>query len=350
MMNLGKHQEPDLAKFRDAKRKGIRLSPEAVIKTGYLDPEEKFPLVIQPNVDSINLVAWVKSHRDSIEAELLTHGAILFRNFPVESESEFEQVARAISPELLDYRERAAPRTEVGRNIYTSTEFPADQHIPLHHEMSYSHQWPTKIWFFCLQPAQQGGRTPIANDRKVFQLIDPKIKDRFMQKKVMYVRNYGQGVDLPWPDVFQTDDQSVVEEYCRQSHIECEWREGNRLRTRQVRQVVATHPKTGDVVWFNHAHMFHVSNLEPVVRESLLAEFKEDELPRNAFYGDGSAIETSVLDEIREVYQQAAIRFPWQQGDVLLLDNFLASHGREPYVGPRKILVAMAELFTNKEK
>jgi hypothetical protein len=95
--------------------------------------------------------------------------------------------------------------------------------------------------------------------------------------------------------------------------------------------------------------MFHVSNLSAPVREALLAEFKDDELPRNAFYGDGSAIESSVLDEIRETYKATAIAFPWQRGDILMVDNFLVSHGREPFAGPRKVLVALAELYANPE-
>jgi alpha-ketoglutarate-dependent taurine dioxygenase len=340
-----------LNRFKTVKRSPLRLSEETLIKKSYLDAEEGFPLVIQPNVDNVNLVMWAKSNRELIETELLQHGAILFRDFDVgDSVPRFEQFARAISPDLLDYRERAAPRTEVRKGVYTSTEYPADQYIPLHHEMSYSHNWPTKIWFFCVQPAQRGGRTLIANDRKVFTLLDPNIKARFTQKRVMYVRNYGYGVDLPWQEVFQTTERRVVEEYCRRANTEVEWRDADRLRTRQVRQAIATHPKLGVTVWFNHAHMFHVSNLEPAVRDALLAEFREDELPRNAFYGDGSSIETSVLDEVRETYRRAAVGFPWQTGDILMLDNFLSSHGREPFTGPRKILVTMAELFTNSEQ
>jgi len=246
----------------------------------------------------------------------------------------------------LSYNERAAPRVQVDEAVYTSTEYPADQYIPLHHEMSYSHNWPEKIFFYCVEPAQQRGSTPIADDRKIFRLLDPLIKGRFIDKKLMYVRNYGEGVDMSWQDAFQTNDKTVVEQYCREARMEVEWREGDRLRTRAIRQVVVAHPKTGETVWFNHAHMFHQSNLESAVREALLSEFREDELPRNAFYGDGSAIETSILDEIRELYRQTAISFPWRQGDILMLDNFLASHGREPYLGPRKILVAMADLFT----
>jgi len=337
-------------KFTASRRKSTRLTEAALVKTSYLANDgEHFPLVIEPNVENLNPVSWAQHHRAFIETELLKHGAILFRNFDVNSATCFEDLARALDPELLDYFERAAPRREVGRNIYTSTEYPADQVIPLHHEMSYSHNWPTKIWFYCAQPAQSGGTTPIANDRKVFQLIDPAIKEQFMNKKVMYVRNYGEGLDLSWREAFQTDDRAAVEEYCRHARMICEWRNGDRLRTRAVRQIVATHPRTGETVWFNHAHMFHISNVERSVREALLAHYKEDEFPRNAFYGDGSPIESSLLAEIRRVYTEAAVTFSWQKGDVLLLDNFLASHGRESFVGPRKVLVAMAQLFTSEE-
>jgi len=337
------------SRFTSKGAQKVRLSQEELVKTSYLKGEEGFPLVVQPNVDNVNLVTWASCNNNFIKAQLLKYGAILFRGFDGDSATRFEQFARAISPQLIDYSERAAPRKEVGSRIYTSTEYPSDQCIPMHHEMSYSHNWPTKIWFYCQQPAQQRGGTPIASDRAVFKLIAPDIKERFVQKKVMYVRNYGEGVDLSWQEAFQTEDRAAVEAYCRKVHTEFEWRGGNRLRTRQVRQAVATHPQTGETVWFNHAHMFHISNVEPAVRNSLLAEFKEDELPRNAFYGDGTPIESSVLEEVREVYRQAAVTFTWRQGDIMMLDNFLVSHGRESFVGPRRILVAMAELYTNQE-
>lgn len=340
-------KDPNLKKFGATKRKSLAISQESLIKTRYLNTDDQFPLVIEPNVDDMNLIDWTQNNLEFIEAKLLKHAAILFHGFQVDTIARFEQFVRTISPELLDYQERAAPRVEISKNVFTSTEFPANQLIPLHHEMSYSHNWPTKIWFFCVQPAQQDGRTPIANDRTVFGRIDPAIKNRFIEKKVMYVRNYGEGIDLSWQEAFQTNDRAAVEAYCHKTHMAFEWRDKDRLRTRALRQVVVTHPKTGDMVWFNHAHMFHGSNLEPTVREALLAHFKEDELPRNVFYGDGSPIEDSVLDEIRGIYQQAAVSAPWQQGDILMLDNILASHGREPFVGPRRIVVAMADLFTN---
>lgn len=334
--------------FRSRPRKAVRLSQEELVRTGYLDGDaDRFPLVIEPNVESLKLATWAAGNRAMVEEQLLRHGAVLFRGFEVASAEQFQEVSKALYPDLLDYRERAAPRNEVSSKVYTSTEFPADQYIPLHHEMSYSHNWPTKILFYCLQPAQRGGETPVADDRKVIDRIDPEVKRAFLEKKVMYVRNYGEGVDLSWREAFQTDDKAVVEEYCRKAGATVEWRDQDRLRTRSVRQVLVEHPRTGDVVWFNHAHMFHVSNLQPQVRASLLSEFAPDELPRNAFYGDGSPIEDDVLEHIRRTYRDTAVSFPWQKGDVLLVDNILASHGREPFEGPRTVLVSMADLYTH---
>ncbi|HWS55377.1 MAG TPA: TauD/TfdA family dioxygenase [Pyrinomonadaceae bacterium] len=335
-------------RFGSVRPKPISLSAEHLVRSRPLFEDEGWPLLVEPAVEHVELVSWAGSQRGEVERLLLRHGAILFRGFRVAGADEFEQFARAVSPDLLDYRERAAPRHEVGNHIYTSTEYPADQRILLHHEMSYSHNWPTKIWFFCAQAAREGGATPIADDRKVFPRLDPAIRELFTRKKVMYVRNYGDGLDLPWQDVFQTSEKAKVEEYCRRSYTEFEWKEGDRLRTRQVRQAVATHPRTGDTVWFNHAHMFHQSSLDAEVRASLAAEFGDD-IPRDAFYGDGSPIEDAVLDEIRRVYRESAVTFRWQEGDILMLDNFLSSHGREPFAGPRRILVAMAELYTNRE-
>jgi len=334
---------PSFSKFK--RRTAVRVSESELVKTGALPGNPPFPHVVKPAIDKLNAMSWAESNRDWVEARLLEHGAVLFRGFDLTGSQAFLDFCHAVSPDLLDYTERAAPRSEVQKQVYTSTEFPADQVIPLHHEMSYSHNWPTKLFFFCDLPAESGGATPLVSDRQIFDRIPEEIKRRFLEKKVMYVRNYGEGVDLSWREAFQTEDRSAVEDYLRRSHTEFEWRDGDRLRTRAVRQAVATHPKTGDTVWFNHAHMFHQSNLKPEVRNALLEEFAEDELPRNAFYGDGEPIPDAILDTIRGVYDAAAIAFDWQRGDVLMVDNFLMSHGRQPFSGPRRILVAMADLY-----
>lgn len=336
-------------KFKTTRRQAVKVSTTNLVNLDLLQPEQPLPLVIQPAVEGINLVTWAASNRDAIETWLLQHGGLLFRNFNIREVAQFEQFIQTISGELLDYSYRSTPRSQVSGKIYTSTEYPASQSIPLHNEMAYSLNWPMKIWFFCLKSAEAGGETPIADSRKVFARLDSKIKEKFMQTKVMYVRNYGDKLDLNWQNVFQTTNKSEVENYCHKSGIEFEWKDKNHLRTRQVCQAVATHPKTGETVWFNQAHLFHVSSLEREVYQSLLAAFKEEDLPRNSYYGDGSPIEAFVLEEIRQVYQQEAVVFPWEEGDILMLDNMLAAHGRLPFVGSRKVLVGMANPFHGKD-
>jgi Taurine catabolism dioxygenase TauD, TfdA family len=92
-----------------------------------------------------------------------------------------------------------------------------------------------------------------------------------------------------------------------------------------------------------------VSCLDSSVRESLTSLMSEENLPRNVYYGDGSRIEDSVMDEVSGTYREAAVAFPWQPGDVLMLDNMLVAHSRNPYVGARKILVAMGEMVQKDE-
>lgn len=315
---------------------------ERSCRVSFLSSDTRLPAVVNPAMKQA-----LTEYHDAIERMVRTHlptvGGLLFRGFPIDSAADFETFVRMISPDLASYEFGSTPRSQVQNQIYTSTEYPPHQHIPLHNEQAYTTEWPMKIWFYCAQASPEGGYTPIADSREVYRHIPVRIRERFIEKGVMYVRNYGNGLDVPWTKVFNTTDRGSVEQFCRAAGIAYEWKPDGELRTRQICQAVAVHPHTDETVWFNQAHLFHVSNLEPAVREALLAVVSETDLPRQACYGDGSPIETAVLDEIREVYQCHAVRFPWQEGDVLMLDNMLAAHGRTPFKGPRKILVAMAE-------
>jgi len=306
-------------------------------------PTGELPLLVEPAAPGVDLAAWAAAHRPLIEEKLHKHGGILFRGFGLREPENLETFIQAVSGESLEYRERSSPRHAVKGNIYTSTDYPPSQPIFLHNENSYQKEWPLKIFFFCRQAPGQGGETPIADVRKVLARIPPEIRDRFAARQWMYVRNFGDGFGLDWQTVFQTTDRAAIEQHCKEKGIEVEWKDGNRLRTRAVRPALARHLKTGEPVWFNHATFFHVTTLEPFVREALLEEFEDGELPANAYYGDGSPIEPEVLDLLRAAYNAETVSFPWQQGDLLMLDNMLVAHGRAPFSGPRQILVGMAE-------
>ncbi|WP_176060591.1 TauD/TfdA family dioxygenase [Paraburkholderia sp. BCC1876] len=279
----------------------------------------------------------------SIHEHLARDGGVLLRGFADMSIERFHEFAKSFGSPLLSYEFGSTPRSEVTKGVYSSTDYPAHQWIPQHNEQAYTTNWPMKIWFYCDVAPGDRGETPVADARAVYQGIDPALRERFANRKLMYVRNYGGGLDLSWQQVFNTEDTAVAEAYCRAHQIEWEWKEDGDLRTRQICQAVARHPRTGEDVWFNQAHLFHVSSLEDATLEALLDLVEEEDLPRNVYYGDGTPIADAELDSVRAVYDAHRLDFAWQRGDVMMLDNMLLTHGRAPFSGPRRIVVAMAE-------
>jgi alpha-ketoglutarate-dependent taurine dioxygenase len=321
-----------------------RSAIDSHVQTGYLAGCGNRPLVLRPSVPDLDVAAWAHQNRETIETLLLEHRALLFRGFQVSTTEDLNTFVSATSSgPLLEYKDRSTPRFEVGNGIYVSTIYPNDQHIQLHNEGTYWKVWPRKIYFCCLQPATEGGETPTGDVREIYQQINPDVRNEFEAKQVMYVRNYNPGVGLPWTDVFQTDDRSMVEEYAKQNSIQLEWLKDGNLRTKQVRPAVRIHPSTGERVWFNHAAFFHVTSLDADVREVLLSSYGEQGLPYNTYFGDGTRIDESAIEHIRQVYQSEKSAFLWEKGDILLLDNMSIAHGRYPYTGQRNVIVAMTE-------
>lgn len=306
------------------------------------------PALITPSRPGEALLDAFAPMRADSEALLSRIGGVLLRGFEVPSVDAFRAFAAAFGHPLLAYEFGSTPRSAVGGGVYTSTEYPAHQHIPLHNEQAYTREWPMKIWFHCVTAAPEGGETPIADSRAIWRHMPEAIRRRFAPG-VLYVRNYGE-FDVPWQQVFNTSERAEVEAWCTRSGIRFEWKPDGGLRTTQLCQATAVHPRTGETVWFNQAHLFHVSNLQPEVRESLEELLGADEMPRNACFADGSAIPDAMLDEVRAVLAAQTVSFRWQAGDVLMLDNMLAAHARAPFKGPRKVVVAMAEPHGNLDQ
>jgi alpha-ketoglutarate-dependent taurine dioxygenase len=307
-----------------------------------LKPVGGMSMLLEVDAEGLDATAWSHRHQYAIQTILRERGAVLLRGLNVPDGSVFGKVLSILfDGELIEYVYRSTPRTELQHRVYTATEYPAGEVIPQHNENAYSRNWPLRIGFLCMQAAERGGETPVGDSRAVYQAIPAVIREKFEQKGVMYVRNYSQ-LDLPWSEVFQTGDRRVVETYCRENELEWEWLEDDGLRTRQVNPATALHPVTGETLWFNQAHLFHVSNLDPEVATTMIELLGEENLPRNVYYGDGSPIEPQALQTIRDIYERTKVKFSWQRNDLLLLDNMLFTHGRESYSGARKVLTGMA--------
>jgi len=297
-----------------------------------------FPLVIAPRSSGLILNEWVKENRSSFDKQLYQHGAILFRGFHIDTVDKFKEFINVFDASPLEYKMRSSPRFEVDKNVYHSTTYPQDQVINMHSENSYAPAWAGRIVFCCIQPPDEQGETPVADNRLVLKYLSEATRDKFRQKGVRYVRNISKGIGLSWEEVFQTSDIDVVEKDCIDNGMGFSWDGPDRLVLSWDHQAVYDHPVTGEPIWFNHAFFFNKYALD----EEVLATFDTDtDLPFNTYFGDGSEITRQEIEEIRAAYAKASVKFPWAKGDVLFLDNMLMAHGRSPYKGSRQIIVSM---------
>jgi len=321
----------------------VDLSAFNPIRETLLEKGQPLPLVIEPALTDVSLAEWLQANREFVEEKIALHGGVLFRGFGVNTPQEFERVAAAICGDLFaEYGD--LPREDVAGKVYTSTPYPQDKSILYHNESSHLSSWPGKINFFCITAAAEGGATPIVDCRKVYQGLSPEVRQKFAELGLLYVRNFCEGLDVTWQRFFGTEDRAVVERLCGAQGMLCEWTSSGGLRVKQRCRGVLRHPRTGEMTFFNQVQLHHIHCLDPEVRQSLLSMFKPEDLPRHVYYGDGSAIEDDVMDHIGQTYEKYAVRFQWRQGDVITLDNMLTAHGRDPYSGPRKIVVALGNL------
>ncbi|WP_055698438.1 non-ribosomal peptide synthetase [Streptomyces silaceus] len=300
------------------------------------------PLVLRPVRPDVDPVAWARAHRERLDADLERHGALLFRGFSVTDADALERFASVFVDDLFA-ENGEHPRASLGGNVYTPVFFPPEEKLLWHNENSFNAEGPTRIWFCCARPAESGGETPVVDSRAVHRALDPALREEFTAKGVMYVRNYGTGLGLDWRDVFRTGDRAEAEARCAEQGLRHTWH-GDRLRTTAVRPAVLRHPRTGEWSWFNQAQHWHTSCLAPDVRASLLSTMAPDELPRSCRFGDGTPIPDEAVQEILRVYQELEVCFPWERGDVMLLDNILTAHARNPFRGERELLVAMGDM------
>jgi len=278
--------------LRTMRRKAIDTT--RLVDTRFLPGrEDALPLVFEPAVEGVDLAEWATGHRDEIEAGLDLHGALLFRGFGLDGAPDFERVAAAMVPELFaEYGD--LPPEPTSQRIYGSTPYPADKMILFHNESSHLPQWPLRQFFCCIVPSETGGETPLLDCREVYRALDPDLRDEFESKGLMYVRNFSEGVDVPWQDFFHTTSREEVERTCAEAGMACEWTEDDGLRVRNRAPAVVTHPRTGERLFFNQIQLHHPRCLDPETRAALEQLFDEEDLPRSVLFGDGTPIPDEV--------------------------------------------------------
>lgn len=268
--------------------------------------------------------------------------ALLFRGFNLSAEK-YDDTCAALLPNRLPYVNGNSPRTKVGRDIYTSTEYPAEETIWMHSEMSYSSMWPSRLMFICDRAPATGGATPVVDTRLWLESIDDQVREAFAGG-LRYTQNMhaGRGLGKSWQVTFETDDRKAVGAWLEDAGADWAWKPDGGLRVSQVRPATLRHPVTDTEHWFNQADQFHIAGMGEDA--AMMAALVPKELvPQSVSFADGSPIPDEFIKHVQQTGLSLSCESAWQAGDVLLIDNVAVAHGRRPFTGDRRILVAMSD-------
>jgi alpha-ketoglutarate-dependent taurine dioxygenase len=313
-------------------------------------PASQLEVELQPGTAPIVLaetsgdaMSWAAEHKNALRAVVAEHGSVLVRGLELRDAAEVSAVFRQLSNGLMIEREAFASRQVYSDGVYSSATWPANQPMCMHHELSYTLEFPGLMLFACLSAPTRGGATAVSDSRAVLNALPAELVARFERDGWMLTRSYNDEIGASVAEAFGTDDRSAVESYCHANAIEFEWQPDGELRTRQRRSAVVRHPMIGKRCFFNQIAFLNEWTIDPEVREYLVDMYGDDGLPFNTRFGNGDPIGADIVETINQVYEDNTLREPWQAGDLMLVDNIRTAHSREAYEGPREILVGMAD-------
>jgi alpha-ketoglutarate-dependent taurine dioxygenase len=303
-----------------------------------------------------SLRALILEDGQALTSQLARVGGLLFRGFRVTAPGELAAIVDAAGEASLRYIGGDSPRTRLDGDVYTSTECPPAVRIPLHNELSYQTTYPRHLWFACVTPARVGGETIIADARAIWRSLAPEIRARFASLGIRYRYSFRgdsllwgaldrvHKVTRSWKEALETNDPRVAEERCGRLSTRHYWLPSGRLVVENVRPACVLHPITGEMAWFNQAHLFRLNarflGLLPFLL-SRLVFLRRETRSHDATFGDGSPLDGATLEHLYEVMAAHTVPVAWRAGDVLWLDNIACMHGRNRFRGARRVLVTM---------
>ena len=291
-------------------------------------------------------IAFYKANEAQVDACLSEFGAVKFSGVQIDTMETFQHIVNSISSKFLSYIDGNSPRTKLSGTVYTSTEYDKTQIITMHNELSYSAKYPNKLFFSCLVPAETGGETLLADSRRVLSSMNPDLVAEIRARGIIYIRNLhgGTGLGPSWQDTFETQSKEALEAYCKSYNIHFEWTPEGSLRLKQKAKGIIQHRITGEELWFNQIDQFHPRHLGEELYETMQLMFDSPEqYPMSVTFGDGTAIDEAVVDEVLKATEAVTVAPTWAKNELLIVDNEMVAHGRNPYTGNRKVLVSMSE-------
>lgn len=307
-----------------------------------------FPLALvnkTPGATLADATDWIRAHREELLDKASKHGAILFRGLPLNSPEDCDAFAAAFGLKNFPYIESLsnAVRVNYTDRIFSANEAPPEVTIYFHHEMAQTPIYPAKLFFFCQKAAEEGGETPLCRSDVLFERLAercPEFAKNCEEKGLRYSNvmpadnDPKSGMGRSWKSTLRAETREEAEDRLREIEYDWEWLPDGCLRATTPVLPAVRALGDGRKAFFNQ----------------LIAAFKgwKDERndPSKAIrFGDGSPLDREAVDVATELAYKLAFDLPWQKGDAVIVDNFVAMHGRRTFKGTRKVLASLADPY-----
>ncbi|MEP3050721.1 MAG: TauD/TfdA family dioxygenase [Erythrobacter sp.] len=297
-----------------------------------------FPAVISGGGD---LAAFLEANKAQVDAALDHAGALLFRGFDVPDAISFDAAITAYGEAGFTYEDSLsnAVRTNVTERVFTANEAPPETEIFLHHEMAQTPLFPSKLFFYCEIAAETGGATPLCRSDWMLEKLAqdaPAFVARLAREGVRYTNvmpgndDAGSGQGRSWRSTLSAETRGEAEMRLADLGYSWEWIEDGSLKVTTAALPAIRELKDGRSSFFNQ----------------LIAAFRgwadsRNDPNRAITFGDGTPITSQQMADAVRLADELTQDLDWQAGDVALVDNFLAMHGRRPFSGKRRVLASL---------
>jgi hypothetical protein len=318
-----------------------------------------WPLIVRPAepvlaTDASAVARWFATHRDEIDQVLADYGAIMFRDFALDTTLEFAGAMECYPAPPGGYSGGATPREAVAGRVFEATRTPAESRIVLHQEMAYLPRWPRKLAFYCLHAPDTGGETLISSVRRFERGADPRFVQEIRERGLLTTRNFRaagpapdwlMSVHRPWQEAFYTEDPAKAESDVEEMGLDYKWEDDGSLTAAFHHTGFMDHHLTGQRHWFNQLLSQTFTPYSLGERWERYAEHYANGRPQpyGVKFGDGGLIPVEDVNAMMPLLNADTIAVPWQHGDILMIDNILTFHGRNSYTGHRDVQVALLE-------
>ena len=301
-----------------------------------------FPLAIKAPEGSLSEgCEWAGGVAGELSKAAFEHGAVLVRGLPIAKPEDFDAIVCAFNYLNFSYADSLsnAYRINFTPRVFSANEAPPDVTIFLHHEMAQTPIYPSKLFFFCQAAADEGGATPICRSDILWERLReqrPDFAKACLAEGLKYSNvmpaeaDKKSGMGRSWKSTFSAEIREAAEARMTALGYTWEWQPNGDLRA--TTPVLPAVRDLGD-----DRHSFF---------NQLIAAFNGWKDTRNdpakaITFGDGTPLDPADVAAASTLADEVTFDLPWQSGDLALVDNYTAMHGRRTFKGTRKVLASL---------